>query len=107
MIINLFLSKSAIDKEINSAGGEPKHFLVFVSWCEMEKKIDKVTAKIHFPWKMLTIMQCKIYNKLYLFPFEFLRSLAVHFVKCLLMGLCQIGIEDTHIIIANPMVMKY
>lgn len=26
MAINLFLRKSAIDKEISSAGGEPKHF---------------------------------------------------------------------------------
>ena len=73
MIINLFLRKNAIDKEICSVEGEPKHFFffwVFVAWCEMKNKVNKVTDKTHFPWKVLTIIQYKIYNKLYIFPFE-------------------------------------
>lgn len=72
MIINLFLSKNAIDKEICSAEGEPKFFFsfIFVAWCEMKNNINTVTDKTHFPWKVLTIIQYKIYNKLYIFLFE-------------------------------------
>lgn len=57
MIINLFLSKNAIDKEICSAGESkllffPGYLLHGVRW-----KINKVTDKTHFPWKVLTIIQ--------------------------------------------------